>query len=189
MAAGATHTCVTFRDKVSMMCFGENDKGQTHVPWPYLTEYRSELLATGGQHNCATGQNQDIETGAGVNYFTTDYKFMCWGYNNFGQAHPPYGIDAEQMLKISLGLFHSCVLFKSGHIVCFGSDSSDQFIKPTQSRMQPLYYSVDCGLDHTCTIKYGSGELNCVGIDVGGSISQMPSTFKNGTLAVALGFD
>src|SRR5690606_10537983 len=138
VAAGGSHTCARVGSG-TVRCWGEASSGQlgygntTSIPIPLTVDVDLEGLVTalssGVDHNCA---------------LLDDGKVRCWGRNDRGQLGYgntnnigddelpnsvipvpilPQGIpNGTPITQIALGHSHSCVLFQTGDVLCWGDN-------------------------------------------------------------------
>lgn len=172
LVVGGNHSCALVAGgRVS--CWGDNRRGQlgdgsdieraTPVPVTGLLE-PAVLLAAGGRHTCAV-----MESGI-VN---------CWGDNRFGQIgdgslvvrhrpSPVGGIERD-VTALALGQSHTCALFSSGIVDCWGNNSIGQLgtgdygSSPTPRMVQlARALRIVAGDHHTCVL-LGGGTVDCWG--------------------------
>lgn len=133
--AGSEHFCTIVNLGASVSCVGNNSHRQVTgafggsasvaTPTTVVTTAAVDLmLALGQQHSCVLSSN-------GVSN-----EVSCWGNNADGQC----GADPAQALlvnasvvipstdatKIAAGAKHTCLLFPSGRVACFGSNDFGQ---------------------------------------------------------------
>jgi alpha-tubulin suppressor-like RCC1 family protein len=140
-SAGGAHTCTRF-DSAELRCWGDNGNGQLGTgdtvrigdtenaeaaALVALGEDTISLVGAGYRHTCAVTSADDL---------------YCWGLNSHGQlgysdknpvgdnelpatAGPvdvrPASLAEEAVIaQLALGREHSCVLFSTGEVVCWG---------------------------------------------------------------------
>ena len=133
------HSCTTGIDYgigIALICWGDNQFGQTHSPQDEFLQ-----VTAGGWHTCglrpdrsvtcwgdnASGQSeppngQFVHVAAGGWHtcgLQTDHRIVCWGANGWGQTQPPDG----QFDAVTVGDGHSCGLRTDRTIICWGRDS------------------------------------------------------------------
>lgn len=133
--AGSEHFCAILDAGASVSCVGNNSHRQVTgtfagnaseaTPVTVATTAAVDLmLALGEQHSCVLSSN------SGSN------EVSCWGNNADGQC----GTDPTQALlvnasvviastdatKIAAGAHHTCLLFPSGRVACFGRNDFGQ---------------------------------------------------------------
>ena len=139
LQSGYFHVCSVLSN-AALVCWGSNSNGQlgigsvggntsTVTLVSGLTGVSS--IALGGYHTCAL---------AGTSGNSSIY---CWGSNSFGQLGAGVGAGSDfgspqavtgiptasggsGVVTIALGLLHSCVLFGSGSVYCWGDNSRGQ---------------------------------------------------------------
>ena len=172
LVVGGNHGCVLLEGG-GISCWGDNRQGQLGdggdieraLPVPVLGLLEpAVLLAAGGRHTCAV-----MESGI-VN---------CWGENKFGQIGDgsliarfqpsPVGGISRDVAALALGQSHTCALFRSGIVDCWGNNSIGQLgvgdyeSSPTpRSVALPRALRIVAGAHHTCVLLHG-GTLDCWG--------------------------
>jgi hypothetical protein len=168
ITTGANHSCAIHHSASgqNVLCWGSNWHGQTGAV-PSLESngavLTSELNGTwtrldaGRLHTC------------GIN----EFQVYCWGNGIFGQlgngriddSHSPMIVplnNAENIINIESGSFHTCALSEAGNVYCWGwngfgqlgdgthSDSSTpvQVILPNNERV----VIIDAGETHNCAL-------------------------------------
>lgn len=151
-----------------------------------LLDQRENLqVETGGNHTCALHRDGSVR---------------CWGQNTFGQLgqgtsenlgdnEPVSSIEPlvfdERVTQISGGGFHTCALFESGNITCWGRNDFGQLGFPDglnrgiDERATELPYvelgvnanAIYAGTTHTCAI-VGEREVKCWGNNSLGELGQ-----------------
>jgi cysteine-rich repeat protein len=196
---GGAHACARFAD-ASIRCWGRNNDGQLgigstqnigddEVPGSIgaVTIAPSIAAAAGGDHSCA---------------ITNDLELVCWGRNDHGQLgyghsdtigndpgespqtggkielYPALLPNGALLSAVSLGKEHSCALFDSGDVVCWGRNDNGELGQgdavdwgddnSETPSMLPLISlggsatAISAGLDHSCALLEG-GDVRCWG--------------------------
>ncbi len=94
-------------------------------------------------------------------------RVSCFGDELGGARTPP---DLDDVLAMSAGVAHTCVLRAEGVVTCWGDDSLGQATVPDERFIQ-----VEAGHDFTCAITTG-GELRCWGNDIVGQATPAPGS-------------
>jgi alpha-tubulin suppressor-like RCC1 family protein len=139
IAAGTNHTCV-LRQPSQVACAGSNEKGQIGANAPtgvgqvvksftgvFVPAGFGEMakVTAGARHTCSLGR---------------DGHAWCWGNNADGQLGNPSGstsakpvavVDARatvlsDLVDITAGQNHTCVLDKAHRVYCFGASDKGQ---------------------------------------------------------------
>ncbi|MFO7566920.1 MAG: hypothetical protein R6X02_30025 [Enhygromyxa sp.] len=199
VAAGGNHTCVRV-GAGSVRCWGEASSGQlgygnvTPLTIPLTVDVNLGgvvvALSTGVDHNCA---------------MLEDGKVRCWGRNDRGQLGygntdnigddelpssivpvpiVPQGIpnDAE-VVDIALGHSHTCALFSTGDVLCWGDNFYGQLGQgnttvvgdnETLATLSAIKLGGDAvalalGKHHTCAL-LDDGDLKCWGRNLYGQL-------------------
>ena len=196
VAGGADHTCAIL-DNGSLMCWGEDDRGQigdnSHkidAPSPALVDVgtgRTVTAVSGGEyHTCAV---------------LDDGTVKCWGFDGYGQlgngaasssevTTPPSATvnlgQGRTALTITAGQHHSCAILDDGSVKCWGSDWHGQLgdggasHSMTTTTTAPSTTPVDLGSGrtavaisaggwHTCAI-LDDGSVKCWGLNNNGQL-------------------
>jgi len=199
VSAGSYHTCAIMSSR-SVMCWGDNWNGQigdgsnvdrtTPVEIPIPGNSSAVSIDSGAMHTCM-----------GVN----DGSMFCWGYNAYGQlgiggtasskspATVPLSTD-QLLTSVQVGLFHSCALFDSGEISCWGDNSNGQLGDGTQIgspipatvNLGGNASSVSVGQRHSCAILVDAS-LHCWGANDAGQIGDGTANNRNSPTSVDLG--
>ncbi|MCA9697892.1 MAG: hypothetical protein KC431_10245, partial [Myxococcales bacterium] len=199
--AGSGHTCALV-GAGSVRCWGRNDFGQ--LGYGNMTDLAIPLtvdlslggtvtqLAVGAHHNCALFDDNSVR---------------CWGYNNTGQlgygstdnigdnetpgSVPvvpilPQGIpDDAQINQVALGVEHSCVLYDTGDVICWGANFYGQLGQGTTTTvgdnetlatLQKMELGGDAvslvlGKHHTCALMSDNG-VKCWGRNIYGQLGR-----------------
>ena len=199
VSTGSYHTCAITSDR-TVMCWGDNWNGQigdgtnadrsTPVEISIPSNGSAVSLDAGAMHTCL-----------GVD----DGSMFCWGYNAYGQlgnggngnSNSPVSVplSADQLLSsVQVGLFHSCALFDSGGVACWGDNSYGQLGDGSQiSSTVPIIVSlsenatsISVGQRHSCAILVDAS-LHCWGANDAGQIGDGTSVDKNSPTSVDLG--
>jgi len=196
IAAGNFHTCAILASG-SVKCWGNNQGGQlAYNPSPWVNYVNTPIdvaglggpaakLALGGQHSCAL-------TPGGV--------VKCWGSDSGGQLGlgfyggarfspvdvagiPPTAID------ISAGNAHSCALFTSGNVKCWGTlqgpasgsgQADAQFRALDVPGLTSGVVAIAGGLRHACAL-FNDGSVKCWGDNSQGQVGDITHTFAFAT--------
>ncbi|HVI00363.1 MAG TPA: hypothetical protein VM869_16715, partial [Enhygromyxa sp.] len=206
-SAGGAHVCVRFATN-ELRCFGRNADGQLGIGSNQNigdNELPSSIgvitlgapalaVAAGGDHSCAV---------------TNDLELICWGRGGRGQlgygntttfgndngespsmagivdlypASLPLGTTLEQ---VSLGKEHSCALFSSGDVLCWGRNDHGQLGQANTddwgddegeapSGLMPIdlggsAVAIGAGLNHSCAL-LEDGDVRCWGLNDKGQL-------------------
>ena len=180
LVAASNSTCA--RVNGAAKCWGSNSNGQlgdstrrdrtTPVSVVGLSS-GVILLSSDGKHSCAT----------------TSSEVLCWGNNSNGQLGDGSnidrltptvvdGINGAEVMSIVIGDLHSCALFFTGDIKCWGSNSSGQLgdgsnidrNKPVKVKDLGGYAtSVSAGAAHSCS-RLLNGIVKCWGSNTLGQL-------------------
>jgi len=176
IASGFEHTCAVRQDS-AVECWGNNLQGQLgngsrlSSPWPVnvlgvSTDIAS--VAVGNGHTCAA---------------SVDGRAFCWGWNGLGQLGDGSSTNRStpvavanlvrgEVVDLTVGAAHSCILTRSGGVKCWGDnllgqlgDGSSQQVHPLPSSVVSLetdVVSVAAGSYHTCAVT-AEGDVKCWG--------------------------
>jgi alpha-tubulin suppressor-like RCC1 family protein len=182
ISSGRYHTCALLSGG-GAKCWGYNGYGQigdnsssgrnTPVDVHGLTSGVLEIEA-GGYHTCARTGTEGV---------------MCWGLNAYGQIGDgtigeensriaPVGVAdlPQEVLGVSLGTYHTCVVLDSSGLKCWGDNFEGQLGDGTIiERTRPVdvtgmsegVVSISAGGFHTCAIM-DSGQVRCWGSNISG---------------------
>jgi len=187
VSAGGTFTCA-LTTAGSVWCWGSGSLGQlgnglltgSSVPvTPTGLSAGVAAISVGAQHACA------LTTSAGV---------KCWGWNNYGETGDQSGatttaqpIDVAglptNIVAISVGGYHSCVVTSTGEAWCWGENQVGQLgdgttvDRPTPSPVSGLsgVVSMTGGTYHSCAIAAG-GAAYCWGSNNSGQLGNGSAT-------------
>jgi len=174
ISAGDRHTCAVL-DNGGLQCWGWNKYGQlgdgsnTDRNTPVdVTGLNSEVkeVSTGVWHTCAVDSNGSLE---------------CWGDNYFGElgngtntnSSAPVEVNGltESVTAVSTGWAHTCALFSSGGVKCWGWNNSGQLGDGTNtdknipvevSGLSSGVFGISAGDFHTCAL-LATGGMKCWG--------------------------
>ncbi len=169
IAAGSSHTCGIKADG-TIVCWGENDRGQADPPPGEFT-----TLAGGDRHSCGIRIDQTVTcwganwagqldapegafsaVSAGWNHscgLRTNGSVTCWGANNDGQLNTPEGA----FTTVVSGSTASCGLRTDGQALCWGANGYGQTDAPTDE-----FTSIATGGQHSCGVRT-NGTVLCWG--------------------------
>jgi alpha-tubulin suppressor-like RCC1 family protein len=190
MAVGYHHTCVgiqtsisTFNYPAALKCWGNNQYGQLGdgttitskkpIDVKFTVARSVYLMAAGQYHTCG------VLSGEGV---------ACWGKNDSGQLGDGSIVDRNTPAKvngldtvgrsgninirsIAAGGNHTCVLYETGEVFCWGNNQHGQLGDgTTENRFTPVSVqglstgaqSIVLGEDHTCA-RLKTGKVKCWG--------------------------
>jgi len=199
VSTGSYHTCAIMSDR-KVMCWGDNWNGQigdgtnvdrmTPVEIPIPSNGSAASLGTGAMHSCI-----------GMD----DGSIFCWGYNAYGQLGNGHNGNSNSPVTVPLssnqfassvqvGLFHSCALFDSGEVACWGDNSNGQLGDGTQigSTVPGIVSlgenasSVSVGKMHSCVILVDAS-LQCWGANDAGQIGDGTSSDRSSPTVIDLG--
>lgn len=158
ISAGVDHSCAL--DDNGVICWGNNDLGQTDVP----TSLNHVIdLSAKGLHSCA---------------LQADGQIICWGSNSDGQLDVP---ALDHPVQVSVGASHSCALDSTG-VHCWGDNIYGQTDVPTDL-VDPI--QVSAGGFHTCALD-GNG-IACWGWNEYGQ-ADVPETLEDPVWVSANGY-
>ena len=199
ISSGSYHSCAIMLDK-SLMCWGDNWNGQlgdgtnadSSSPVSVSLPGNGSVVSldAGALHTCSGSD---------------DGSMFCWGYNAYGQlgngaldsTNIPMiaPLSTNQVLSsVKVGLFHSCALFDSGQVACWGGNANGQLGDGTQnSRTTPGIVSlssnatsITVGQRHSCAI-LDDASLQCWGANEAGQIGDGTSSDRDGPISIDLG--
>ncbi len=181
IAAGWSHTCALTATE-GVKCWGANHRGQLgdgtgeRQLEPVLVSgliTGVEAIDSGVDHTCAL-----LNSGA----------VKCWGWNSFGQVGDQTQINrstpvsvfglSSGVVAIATGGFHTCAIFESGGVGCWGFNDNGQLGDGTdidRSTPVPVFglssgvVAITAGGYHTCAL-LSSGEVKCWGLNYQGQL-------------------
>ena len=196
VAAGEAHTCAASQEGL-VRCWGAPGDGRLAQP-----DFTEELI---GDDEPPSDWGP-VQVGAGVvaldagQYhtcaITEDAQLVCWGANSFRQCgyeevddfsdavgddeHPedkgPVPLSGGDVLQVSAGATHTCVLFEGGNVACWGQGGSGRLgygsTDNTPAEQAPDAQGfvalpgpaemITTGDEHTCALIEG-GDVVCWG--------------------------
>ena len=192
VSAGGSHTCVRL-DNNTVQCWGDNSKGQ--LGDSSITN--ATAISAGGAHTCA------LLSGGTV---------RCWGDNSRGQfgngtttssstpmSPKDQNGDLTGVQGIATGGEHTCALFTSSTLSCWGENKFGQvgnnkrpiYVKPLAVPNMSLSTStpmVSTGSTYTCASPdSAAGSIFCFGENKYGNLGDGTTVSKNDPLPVVVG--
>ncbi|PRQ10155.1 RCC1 domain-containing protein [Enhygromyxa salina] len=206
VASGGGHTCARF-DTADVRCWGYNNHGQLGTGTTtnigddepasvgglvYLGPNGISLVAAGRSHTCAVTGADDL---------------FCWGLNNNGRlgygnidnlgddeppnsngavdVYPPSLPGNASIVQLALGDGHTCVLFSTGDVLCWGGGARGQLgqgntqnwgdgLNEAPGDLTPISLggvatAISAGYDFTCALLDG-GDVRCWGRNTDGQL-------------------
>ena len=173
ISAGGAHICAIRKENGEMVCWGNDDYGQSTPPggerfvWtrdgaPPVEPFPPYIdVSSGAIHTCA---------------LRDDGAAVCWGagktvvaYDNpathLAQASPP---GNERFVALSSGAYHTCGLRSDGMAVCWGSrrDEIPVWLRVMEGQANPplreQFVAISSGVWHTCGLRE-DGSAKCWG--------------------------
>jgi hypothetical protein len=155
LVAGRAHACSLDPAISGLLCWGDNQAGQTRVPALNAPVF----VAAGGDVTCAIERNGDVR---------------CWGDRTYGQLNVPSALG--RATRLAVGDAHVCALTSSG-VRCWGDSSAGQLNVPALTDVR----SLGAGARHSCALT-GAG-VRCWGDNAQGQ-STVPALSGVSALAV-----
>jgi alpha-tubulin suppressor-like RCC1 family protein len=172
IASGGQHTCALL-SSARVMCWGSNEYGQlgnnsaawTGVPVEVGRLPNASQLSSGDWHSCALVEGGEVQ---------------CWGNDFYGQlgngerntsSHVPVtATGLTGVTEVAAGAFHTCALLETGHVDCWGWNSSGQLgtgDKVERTTPTPVVgisnaLAIAAGGDDTCAL-LPEGHVSCWG--------------------------
>ena len=187
--AGVDHSCGLRTDR-TVVCWGSNVFGQSQPPAGQFTD-----ITAGSWHSCGLradrtvacwGHNRnralaprqlsgsdrvpedwDHNCLAGIDY-GIGHALICWGDNQFGQAHSPQG----DFVQVAAGGWHTCGLRSDRSVTCWGDNASGQSQPPDGE-----FTSIAIGGWHTCGLRTDQ-TVACWGADGWGQAQPPAGQFE-----------
>lgn len=143
ISAASDHTCAV-RTAHSVVCWGENQYGQSNAPSGSFA-----AVSTGMWHTCG---------------LRTDGTITCWGNNSHGQSDDPQG----SFSAVSAGDYHTCGLRTDGTVTCWGGEGrtgsgTDADFGQTRAP-SGQFTAVSSGNFHTCGLRTDAS-ITCWGTE------------------------
>jgi alpha-tubulin suppressor-like RCC1 family protein len=203
IATGQAHSCA-LKQNGAVTCWGNNGGGQLGsegasqvIPRTIPGWFGVVALSAGSFHTCALQQAGTV---------------ACWGNNYDRQlgagtaadmsVSPVTLPDLTNLVAVSAGYRHTCVMARSGSAACWGSNSAGQLGNAGASDPSPSPVAVSgltnalalsAGGAHTCALTvdgavlcWGRNQSGQLGHDSAGAPSASPLTVLGLTDAVAL---
>ena len=207
LACGAYHTCVAPTVAgASIKCWGSNSAGELgHTPGTAGDVGISSSIVTEANPDPSSGglvppfaPTAPLALGNGFSCGVFNQQVYCWGNNASHQlnstdagAFTPSPVSTlTGISEIAAGTNHACALDSSGHVTCWGDDSSAQLGSngPPIGTLDAsaVNISVDLGApgpanhiagggNATCAT-FASGEIECWGANEHGQLGHDPTT-------------
>jgi alpha-tubulin suppressor-like RCC1 family protein len=180
VATGGNHTCALLATR-TVKCWGDGAAGQ---------------LGNGGVAGSATavdvtGVSDAVAIVAGFDHscaLIAGGALRCWGRGlegelgnaSFANSLTPIVVPlgAARVVALTAGSSHTCVVFDSGTMQCWGRDANGQlgngvivgnFASPVNVLNIASAIAVTAGFDHTCAV-LGDGNTRCWGLNDGGQL-------------------
>jgi alpha-tubulin suppressor-like RCC1 family protein len=192
---GDSHSCALLIDN-SVKCWGANFFGTLGIgntdkigddetlinATSITTAHGFKSISAGSFHTCG---------------ITNDNKVLCWGLGSFGRLGngssdtigdnelasniAPIGLsDGSDIIQVSLGISHSCLLNNQGKVKCFGRSTfgqtglgySDVLTNIEDTPYLPttkIVTKVAAGGDHTCLL-FNDKTISCFGKNDSGQL-------------------
>lgn len=174
IGAGAYHSCAIAAGFNRVLCWGQDDWGQSSPPSSVDgTSGLAKAISAGAFHNCA------IQSGSNA--------VVCWGQDLLGQSTPPNAVNGVSgtATAVAAGGFFSCAIQSgSGAVVCWGTGYfGEEPPPPTVDGTSGTARAIAAGSSHACAIQSGSDAVVCWGRDDDGQAS--PPDSVNGVAGTA----
>ena len=199
VSTGSYHTCAIMEDRL-VMCWGDNWNGQVG-DGTYTDRTSPVEIGIPSNSSAVSLDAGTMHTCLGMN----DGSMFCWGYNAYGQlgnggysnSNSPMTapLSSNQLLtSVQIGLFHSCALFDSGQVACWGDNSNGQLGDGSQSgsgipvivNLDTNATSIAVGQRHTCVI-LDDASLQCWGANEAGQLGDGSNSNRDNPTVIDLG--
>ena len=180
VATGGNHSCALLTSG-AVKCWGDGAAGQlgnsgfagssTAVDVTGISD--AVAITVGFDHSCAL-----IAGGT----------LRCWGRGlegqlgnaSFANSSTPVNVpvDGGRAVALAAGASHTCTVFESGSMQCWGKDANGQlgngvvvgnFASPANVFVISTAIAVTAGFEHTCAVQ-GDGNTRCFGLNDGGQL-------------------
>jgi alpha-tubulin suppressor-like RCC1 family protein/alpha-beta hydrolase superfamily lysophospholipase len=188
IGVGPMHACARLSDG-SLKCWGWNDKGQlgngqsgffslSNVPVSVIG-IDNAVAVTGGGSTTSNNFTCALLNGGGV---------KCWGANTGGQVGQgtalirklPFvvrGTTLNRVIDVASGAQHTCVLWDSGAVKCWGENGSGQLgngstvdsASPVDVIGVSTATAISAGFHHTC-VRLTDSTVKCWGLGTSGQL-------------------
>lgn len=190
--AGVNTTCALLSSG-SVKCYGGNEKGEIG------NNGTSDMYTTPQNVSGLSSGVTAISVGAFFNCaLLNSDSVQCWGRNQFSQlgavttgevSKVPLTVSGlgSGVTAISSGTSHTCALFITGAVKCWGFNQSGQLGDgTTTTRLNPVTVSglssgvtaISAGADHTCAL-LSTGALKCWGQNSRGALGDGTLSQRN----------
>jgi len=201
VSAGSYHTCAVTTDR-TVKCWGDNWNGQLG-DGTNADRLTATAISLPDNSSAVTISSGSFHTCVGMN----DGSMYCWGYNGFGQlgkgdstnANSPSMValtPSQSTMQVSNGMYHTCALFDSGEVSCWGGNSVGQLGDGSQVNIavpQPVSLpvgksalSISLGQRHSCAI-LDDATLHCWGYNEFGQLGDGTTNDQISPVEIDLG--
>lgn len=199
ISAGSYHTCSIMLDR-TVNCWGDNWHGQLGLG-SNSDSLTPRLVSVSSNSSAVTLDSGAFHTCLGMN----DGKMYCWGYNSYGQlgnggttnSNSPIMVplsSTQSPTSVLVGLFHSCSLFDSGDMACWGDNTEGQLgdgsqtgqLIPNLVSLSAGVLSISVGHRHSCAV-LDDASLKCWGMNSMGQLGDGGTTDSATPASVDLG--
>lgn len=208
LAAGLSHTCVRAGGN-TLRCWGLNTYGQLGISsldaigdneLPSAAQYtflgtEAAALGLGGYHSCATGADNEVRCWGRADRGQSGYgSLTIYGDNEAPAdagpvpAYPEAIPEGVIINAVALGTEHTCGLFSSGQVLCWGKNDRGQLGQASTSygygyidgevpaNLVPIELgatatALAAGGEHTCAL-LSTGQVRCWGSNFNGQLGQ-----------------